>query len=135
MGDRKCIYLSSPIATGSNLAKFKSAGFTIEDHPEVFAQMVIYPNKARAKHITSVLRAQYPDEVFLNPAELGKIDEWTNDDYNNFWIEVIEDFAKENWLLPGWQYSVGCNLEKKTSEEIGLPIRYVYDDNNEVRVL
>lgn len=62
--DRKVIYLSSPIATGDRLTAFNTAGYNIKDHPDIFAEQVIYPNKAQANYITERLRKQYPNELF-----------------------------------------------------------------------
>jgi hypothetical protein len=125
LGERRVIYLSTPIATGQRLTEFKNAGYTVEDHPKEFANFVIFPNKKTAREIADEVRRQYPTELFLNPAELGKFDHWSNDDYNNFAVRVIENFAREIWFLPGWEDSVGCRIEKELAEKLKLPIRII----------
>jgi len=34
-------------------------------------------------------------------------------------------FCDELWLCPGWQKSLGCNLEKEFAEEHGIPVKEV----------
>jgi hypothetical protein len=58
----------------------------------------------------------------IDPGVLA-IPEWTDADVGEFFIDVIDRFARELWCIPGWEYSRGATKEFQFAVSRGIACR------------
>jgi hypothetical protein len=93
-------YVAGPLATGRKYYELlasgqESAASDVREHNE---------SKMKAYVVSLRERLSYP---VIDPGLL-KVEEWTSREIGEFYIEVIDLFAKEMWFMDGWQYSRGA---------------------------
>ena len=120
------VYISGPITTGKNFIDwYLSHGLALaSDKLIYFSRLkadVIQNNEAAILALASAIRSQTEASV-IQPASLF-IPDWTQPDYIDFWLNIIDRFSKELVMVDGWEYSVGCVSEYKFAKSKGLPIR------------
>jgi hypothetical protein len=123
---KSAIYISGPITTGKNFIEWQ----LLQGRSLVFDEKV-YQSTLRAKVIKKNEKAilelakktrQLDNSQVIEPASLF-IPEWSQLEYIDFWMKIIDSFVKEVVLVEGWQYSIGCAKEYNFSKNLGLKIR------------
>lgn len=83
-------------------------------------------NKQAVENIIRQFVKQHPDIFFVSPIHsIGFL--YHDVDYEHgmkYCFELLR-MCDELWLCPGWQKSLGCNMEKKFAEEHGIPVKEV----------
>jgi len=108
------VYISGPITTGKNFVRwYLTEGMSFpKDSPEyaaAFRTNVLEINELEILDLAKRIRSI--DKVaVIEPASLY-IPEWSQVDYINYWIEIIENFVEKIILVDGWQFSLGCVKE------------------------
>jgi hypothetical protein len=100
---RSGAYVAGPLATGRHYYELVAAG------EDVAASRVRDENEEKMKAFVGSLRGRLSCPV-IDPG-LIKLDGWTSREVGDFYIKVIELFAKEVWFMDGWEYSRGATKE------------------------
>jgi hypothetical protein len=101
LGPKSCAYAAGPLDSGRTYYERMASG----DHcPTVRAE-----NQSRLNGFALNLRKRLGYPVF--DSGLLKVPNWSGRDYGAFFLEVIRRYAKECWLIDGWEYSVGATKE------------------------
>ena len=109
-------YVSTPINTGEKFINWHSSvGKTIVENSREYDEEkyinVIEPNMRSAKEYIKKLR-KIANKVVIDPTTFeDKTLKWSQDDFYNFWSNVIKELANEVIFLDGWEYSIGCCYE------------------------
>ncbi len=130
-GNRGYVYASVPITSGRReLALMRRQKCSREElrtlHRRARYERVIGPNETDAaefcEYLQELLRRnpRSPWQV-LNPAGISVLD-WSQGDYMDLWLEVVELFAVAIALTPGWAYSGGSRQELDLALKLGLPV-------------
>lgn len=124
---RQEVYLSTPITTGDTYVRWRqetahSIGRDDPRYNELHREKVINHNIAQAAPLAERLRAEFPDRIVVNPADMADIEDWTQADYHDFWCAVIRRFAGIVIFADGWQFSHGCVTEFATAVECGAQL-------------
>ena len=96
-------YVAGPLATGKRYYELLASG---QEH---VAATIREENEQKMKAFVASLRTQLPYPV-IDPGII-KIRDWTATEIGDFYLKVIEHFAKEIWFMDEWQYSRGATKE------------------------
>lgn len=116
-------YVSTPINTGEKFLNwYKLMGKklltenSVEYNNEKFKN-VIEPNIIYAREYVNNLR-KINNKVVIDPTtfEIETL-KWNQDDFYEFWGNVIKELVNEVIFLDGWEYSIGCCYELLASLE------------------
>lgn len=123
LGDRKCIYFSTPMTNGPRLLELHRNNSHIlkngQDYHRLFRELVLRPNCEEGRKIAENIRDSRSDLV-LDPSCFD-IEGWSQEDYLELWCNVIIRYAKEVQFNTGWQYSNGCVTEFLTAKQHSIP--------------
>lgn len=125
-GDEGLIYVTVPITSGyREFRLMHELGMTREEvrskHKTRWREEVVQPNEADAEAYSLIAQLQYPDRIVLNPAMLQVVD-WTQDQYNEMWNEVLRQFCDVLMVTPDWAYSYGARKEVHEMALLGREI-------------
>ncbi len=125
-GDEGLIYVTVPITSGyREFRLMNELGLTREEvrtnHKARWREEVVQPNEADAEAYSLIAQLQFPDRIVLNPAML-QVAEWTQDQYNEMWNEVLRQFCDVLMVTPDWAYSYGARKEVKEMALLGREI-------------
>ncbi len=118
----KVSYVSSPISEGKLMYAYlreKNLPFdeSLKHHSE-FLERVIKPNKRAAEElgeeITSKGGTIIVPAIFYRPG-------WSERDYLDLWIPLIDAKINEVSFVQGWEYSGGCVEEYLFAQQRGIP--------------
>jgi hypothetical protein len=90
-------------------------------HKTRWREEVVQPNEADAEAYSLIAQLQFPDRIVLNPAMLQVVD-WTQDQYNKMWNEVLRQFCDVLMVTPDWAYSYGARKEVHEMALLGREI-------------
>lgn len=80
-------------------------------------------NIAEATRFAELLSSN-PSVIVINPAAFSPtLGNWSQDDYNSFWIWFLGQFVDEVVMRDGWEHSTGCTLEFEAAHRLELPVR------------
>lgn len=153
--DNEIVYVSTPINTGEMFINwYSSVGKNLIDNSVEFNKErhknVIEPNIRKAKENIKKIRNE-TNKVVIDPTNFENgILEWNQDEFYQFWDNVIKTLVNSVIFLDGWEFSIGCCIEilsaieneidiysqsmrKLTIEEIELKLENsiaVYKSNN-----
>jgi hypothetical protein len=96
-------YVAGPLATGRRYYELLSSG------QDQAASTVRDENEREMKSFVASLRSKLHYPV-IDPGIL-KIKGWTSRQMGDFYIRVVQLFAKEIWFMDGWEYSRGATKE------------------------
>ena len=125
-------YTSMPVSEGPLMYAFlreKELPFDekIKKHPE-YVDKVIKQNIQNAKKFAEKIKSKYRTPVII-PANFYH-PEWTERDYLNLWIPVLDQKATRVHFINGWHYANGCIREYIRAKELKKPC---YDEEgNEI---
>lgn len=133
VGDAPASYISGPITTGPIFIKwYKTVGCRLLENPAAYnaamREDVISKNEKAILEIAVSTRERDCVPV-IEPASLY-ISDWTQEDYIEFWIQVLNRFVHRIVLTKGWEYSVGCATE--FSFAISKKCLILSDEGNEI---
>jgi hypothetical protein len=125
-GDEGLIYVTVPITSGyREFRLMNELGMTREEvrskHKTRWREEVVQPNEADAEAYSLIAQLQFPDRIVLNPAMLQVVD-WTQDQYNKMWNEVLRQFCDVLMVTPDWAYSYGARKEVHEMALLGREI-------------
>jgi len=128
---RGTIYVTVPITSGIRqfnlMAKLgcKSSVELREKHRDRWLTEVKKPNVEEAAAYTLMVQILNPDCLVLNPAEI-EVDDWSQDDYNDMWNEVLLRFCHTLVVTPDWVFSRGGRLEVQRMLSLGRSVTDVF---------
>jgi hypothetical protein len=76
-------------------------------------------NQTRLTNFTIQLREHLTYPV-IDPGLL-RVSGWAGKDYGSFFLEVMEQYAKEAWFIDGWEFSYGATREFLFFTSLGRP--------------
>lgn len=115
-------YVSTPINTGEKFINwYSSYGKTIAENSKEYDEEkyrnVIEPNTRGVKEYIKKLR-NITNKVVIDPTTFeDKTLKWSQDDFYDFWGNVIKELVNEVIFLDGWEYSIGCCYELLSAVE------------------
>ncbi len=123
-GNRTAMYVAAPITGGPRfVAWYESVGSKLDrqspEYNSLQRREVIEPNCESAQSAIENILAREQGGV-IDPTRF-EAPRWTQDDYRNFWSQVIERFAARAIFLDGWQLSSGCIYEFLVASTLGMP--------------
>jgi hypothetical protein len=122
--ENEATYISIPITTGLRfLDWYKMEGKNIvssEEYHALHYKQVIEQNISASADFVEHVRNTRGNAV-IEPTKLV-VKDWTQNDYHNFWIRIINRFIKEAFFMTGWHLSKGCTLEFLTAKRKGIPV-------------
>ncbi len=121
-----CVYVSTPISTGSRYLEWceTGAGSPPQRSPDYrrARQTIKAANLEQARGLISSVRASYRGRLVIDPTGLADIAGWDQSDYHQYWMEVISSYVGTVVFADGWQYSEGCAVEFAKGAESGLEL-------------
>jgi hypothetical protein len=122
------VYFSTPVTTGpwfyEALAQAGAQGAvdSIPSHLLESVRAEAVAQNLTLSAITAVrIRERLPKHTVINPSML-EVSEWTQQQYIQFWMDVIDRSVGKVVLGPGWGFSTGCTLECARSMALGIPV-------------
>lgn len=115
-------YVSTPINTGEKfISWYSSVGKTMVENSKEYNEekyrSIIEPNMRSAKEYIKEFR-RTNNKVVIDPTTFeDKTLKWSQDDFYNFWSDVIKELVSEIIFLDGWEYSIGCCYELLSAVE------------------
>lgn len=113
----RLVYVSVPITSGRReLSLMKELGCSTSDqlrllHRDRWRAEVLLPNEAEAAAIADQVRAASPSSaVVVDPSKMY-VSGWEQDDYNGFWVRLVQRFAQRLIATPDWVFSKGARQE------------------------
>lgn len=98
-----CAYVAGPLATGRNYYILLAEG------KRDLADRSRSDNEPSMRRFVSNLRTQLPYPV-IDPGVL-RVGHWNGKEMGDFFLRVIDQFAKEVWFMDGWEFSRGATKE------------------------
>jgi hypothetical protein len=122
-------YLSVPITSGKRelelLAALHTSLGTLQSvHRDRWLAEVVTPNEQDAARYAATLRAQMAGTLVVDPSRMRVVG-WDQNDYNTFWIALIERFAVRIIAAPGWEFSRGARGEIALALVRRLPVQTI----------
>lgn len=118
----KSIYLSAPITTGTNFLEwyFTKGSFIADknEYKKAHYKDIIKPNTDKILKFHQELSLK-TDSPIIEPASF-EMPGWSQDDYLNYWGEVINRCVIKIVFMDGWCYSKGCVFEYYTGLKKGI---------------
>lgn len=121
------VYLSAPITTGEAYVVWRHSygSHVSRDNPQydsLHYEHVISTNLSRAAPLVKYLREMFPDRLVIDPTSLEDIPGWGQEDYHDFWCNLIEKYVATVVFADGWQFSTGCVSEFATALRTGKKV-------------
>ncbi len=123
----RTIYLSTPVTTGRWFYEellARGARGPLDDLPAALTNAVrtlsMQRNLKNSQDAVRALRTRRPGHNVINPATLQA--EWTQHQFLDFWVRIIEKYAGEVVLANDWAYSTGCSFECARALRSGIPV-------------
>lgn len=110
LAPRSCAYASGPLDSGVLL---------YENPTGMSAAEIRKHNQTRLTNFTIQLRQRLTYPV-IDPGLL-RVSGWVGKDYGSFFLEVMEQYAKEAWFIDGWEFSYGATREFLFFTSLGRP--------------
>lgn len=123
------IYVSTPITTGRlYLDWWQRRGRSIVDkfgerskrYESEFNSEVVQKNQALANAVIKRVKMQREEPV-IDPTQFT-MENWDQDEYRHYWLQVIIRFVSTVVFVDGWQYSSGCSYELLTALDEGKEV-------------
>lgn len=120
-------YISTPITTGEKFVSwYNSIGKTIPENSIEYVKEkkknVIEPNIQRVEAYVKKLR-KLTNKVIIDPTTFeDETLKWSQEDFYNFWGNIIKELVHEVIFINGWEYSIGCCHELLAALEKGINI-------------
>lgn len=128
LGSSKASYISVPVTTGERfLSWYELTGKGISEksrYNDLHEAQVIQENIKEAKNRIEELRGRIHNAV-IEPMSLV-VQNWSQNDYYEFWTEVINRHIKDAYFFPGWYLSKGCAVEFLYCKQKDIPV-YDYE--------
>jgi hypothetical protein len=121
LAPRSAIYVSVPITGGRRVLEARSAHGG-GDLSSDTARRLMSLNVAEARDLVRSVRSRTNRPV-IDPAAIGAVMNWTQDDYRRFWGETVRRFAAEVVFADGFEFSDGCAYEYATAIADGVPVK------------
>lgn len=102
IGESKVVYVSGPITTGLQWVEALEMGADA-------GRSVIEANCGVIRRAAERIRCE-TGKLVLEPASLH-VETWSQEDYLNLWMTLIERHASAVAFVAGWSYSIGCAHE------------------------
>lgn len=120
------LYMSVPITSGRReVALLDELGVSVEvlrsHHRDRWTREVLEANGEVARNLGDRLRADNPGRLVVNPAHMS-VGGWAQDDYNAFWVTLMERYATSLAATPGWEFSRGARGEVGFAVALGRPV-------------
>ena len=120
------IYLSVPITSGRReIAILQELGIGSREfrskYPDRWRDEVIRPNEGEALMFADKVRADAAGLLVVDPSRMT-VTGWDQDDYNGFWVRLLERYAVQVAAAPGWEFSKGARGEVGAAVALGLPV-------------
>ena len=120
------IYVSVPITSGRReIAILRELGVGSQEfrsrYPERWRDEVIRPNESEALVVTDKVRADAGGLLVVDPSRMS-VAGWDQDDYNGFWVRLLEQYAIRVVAAPGWEFSKGARGEIGAATALGVPV-------------
>jgi hypothetical protein len=113
----RLVYVSVPITSGRReLALMAELGCTTSEqlrslHRDRWRAEVLSANEAEAAILADAVRqASPPRAVVVDPSRMY-VSGWEQDDYNGFWVRLVDRFAQRLIATPDWAFSKGARQE------------------------
>lgn len=136
--DREAVYASSEFTTGRRFYEL-CRQYNVRTRKELkkrlgqeYETLLLAPNKEEGIRFARMLR-DYGHDVVLTPNPFHadplrlKAQNWSQDEYLEFWSMVIRKKCQAVYFNEGWEYSNGCTFEYLVGVRAGLPL---YDHRN-----
>lgn len=128
-GDAEVAYLSTPITSGRReLRLLRRLGVGPEElrraHRDAWRREVVRPNEDDAELHVEIARKRLAPQLVVNPARL-RHESWTQEEYTDFWVDLLGDRASRVVLAPDWAYSRGARVEVGVALRLGIPMEDV----------
>jgi len=107
---RSALYAAGPLTSGRRFYEGDRYDRAVELRKQNDSALAEFVRQLRAKR----------SEPVLDPGPL-RVAGWTGEHYGSFFLEVIDEFAKELHLLDGWEFSRGATKEFIFCVNIGIP--------------
>lgn len=120
-------YVSTPINTGEKfISWYKEQGKLLDKNSEEYIKAkqknVIEANALITKKYIEQLRRN-TNKIVIDPTMFeGKTLNWGQDEFYNFWSNVIDKLIDEVIFIDGWEYSIGCCYELLAAVKKGINI-------------
>jgi len=120
------LYVSVPITSGRREVTLldelgTDVGSLRREHRRRWLEEVVAPNTREARALAERLRAEHRGTLVVDPAEMA-VEGWAQDDYNAFWVVLMERHASLLAAGSGWELSRGARGEIGFGVALGLPI-------------
>ena len=121
---RTATYVSAPITSGKRYLDWHAqrGKDTNESQPtyrDVHSREVIKPNRVHAQQVVQKIRRSLAG-VLIDPTAFDDIPGWTQDDYRDFWSQVIKKYVNSVIFINGWEHSNGCSYEFFIAQRNGI---------------
>lgn len=100
---RGCAYVAGPLATGKVFYDRIASG------KQQLAATTREENELLVSHFVKYLRNRVAYPV-IDPGVL-RISQWSSKRMGDFFLQIIEVYAKEAWFINGWEFSRGATKE------------------------
>lgn len=120
------VYVSVPITSGlREIALLDELGVPSSELRQQFRDRwrreVVEPNERDALEHAGQARVANPGLLVVDPSRLTVMG-WEQDDYNGFWIKLMERHAVRVVAVPGWEFSRGARGEVSLGIALGHPV-------------
>lgn len=118
---RSCVYVSTPISTGSRYLQWRETARDSEPGTESFEAGRCDVKRANihdAKTLIASIRSTFNDTLVIDPTALADITGWQQHDYHLYWTDIMAKYVHTAVFANGWQYSEGCAIEFATATEL-----------------
>ncbi|MDP9332217.1 MAG: hypothetical protein M3Q30_02725 [Actinomycetota bacterium] len=127
--DRNVVYVSVPITSGRReIALFEELDVRNADelrnaYRERWLTDVVRANEDEAHlYASEVRRSKWAaGSIVVDPSRM-KVEGWAQDDYNAFWVELMERHVCRVVATPGWSYSRGARIELGLALSLALEV-------------
>lgn len=119
-------YVSVPITSGlREIALLNELGVTSAQLRQQFrarwSREVVEPNETDALGYSERTRAANPGLLVIDPSRMS-VRGWEQDDYNGFWVRLVQRHARRVVAAPGWEFSRGARGEVALGVALGCPV-------------
>lgn len=126
--DGRLVYVSVPITSGRReIALMKATGCRTSAelrrvHLDRWRLEVLKRNEADALILANEVRSSSdPSAVVVDPSRMS-VTGWEQDDYNGFWVRLVDRFAIRLVASHGWAYSKGARQEVAYAARKLIPV-------------
>lgn len=122
----RTVYVSVPITSGRReIAILRELGIGSAEfrsrYPDRWRDEVVKPNESQALVFAEKVRAEAGGHLVVDPSRMSVVG-WDQDDYNGFWVRLLENYAVRVVAATGWELSKGARGEVAAAVALGLPV-------------